>query len=100
MEGPHGELVSNPRGNKRRVREKVVGTVVEAAGEHKWTVLFDYNGLAKSVTSKSLKVVEEGVGLRLDSSSDMVSFVLICYNTDHNHSNTTSIFLYCFITRL
>ena len=73
----------------------MVGTVVEAVGEHKWTVLFDYNALAKTVTSKSLKIVEEGVGLPLDSSSDTVSFVSI-YNTDHNQSNTF-IFLYCFI---
>ena len=95
VEGPHGELVPNPRGHTRRVKARVVGTVVEAAGEHKWTVLFDYNGLAKTVTSKSLKVVEVGVGLPLDSSSDTVSFLLI-YNTDPNHSNTY-ISLYCFI---
>ena len=75
VQGPHGELVSNPRGNKRRVREVVIGTVVEPAGEHKWTVVFDYNGEIKIVTSKSLKVVEEGTGLPLDSSSDTVSFV-------------------------
>ena len=75
VQGPHGELVSNPRGNKRRVQEVVIGNVVEAAGEHKWTVLFDYNGLTKIFSSKSLKVVEEGAGLPLDSSSDTVGFV-------------------------
>ena len=74
VEGPHGELVSNPRGNKRRVRKVVIGTVVEVADEHKWAVVFDYNGVIKNVTSKSLKVVDEGTGLPLDSSSDMVSF--------------------------
>ena len=63
VQGLHGELVSNPRGNKRSVQEVVIGTVVEAAGEHKWTVLFDNNGLPKIVTSESLKVVEEGAGL-------------------------------------
>ena len=59
VHGPHGELVSNPRGNKRRVREVVIGTVVEAAGEHKWIVMFDYyNGITKIITSKLLKVVD------------------------------------------
>ena len=64
----------------------VTSTVVEAAGEHKWAVVFDYNGVMKIVTSKSLKLVEEGTGLPLDSSSDMVSFVFF-YITNYNHSN-------------
>ena len=79
VEGPHGELVSNPRGIKRRVRQVVTGTVVEAAGEHKWVVVFDYNGVIKNVTSKSLKVVDEGTGLPLDSLSDTVSFFFFNY---------------------
>ena len=49
------------------------------ANKHKWTVIFDYNGITKIVTSKSLKVVEEGTGLPLDSSSDTVSFVFLYY---------------------
>ena len=88
VEGRHGELVSNPRGNKRRVREVMTGTVVEAAGEHKWAVVFNYNGVIKNVTSKSLKVVDEDTGLPLDSSSDTVS--LLFSITTKLHSN------YCF----
>ena len=74
VEGAHGDLVPNPRGNKRRVREKVIGTVIEAAGEHKWKVNFDYNGKEKIVTSKSLKVVQIGAGLPMtDQSIETVS---------------------------
>ena len=66
VEGSHGNLVTNPNGNKRRVRERVTGTVLSAAGEHKWKVNFDFNGKVQEVTSKSLKVIEKNVGLPLN----------------------------------
>jgi hypothetical protein len=70
VEGCHGPLVQNPNPSiKRRVRSKVVGTVMRAAELHKWEVVFDYDGKAKVVRSSSLKVVEEGTGVPLDELS-------------------------------
>ena len=71
--GSHGKLIPNPNPNvKRRVREKVVGTVIKAAGLHKWEVLFDYNKQMQVVTSKSLKIVptESGIPLNEESAKD------------------------------
>ena len=66
MKGPHGSLIPNPNGGKRRVRERVYGTVVKAVGQHKWEVKFDYDGIAKEVTSKSLQLESEGAGIPVD----------------------------------
>ena len=73
VSGSHGKLIPNPNPNvKRRVREKVVGTVIKAAGLHKWEVLFDYNKQMQVVTSKSLKIVptESGIPLNEESAKD------------------------------
>ena len=56
----------NPNGGKRRVRERVYGTVVKAVGQHKWEVTFDFDGVAKEVTSKSLQLATEGAGIPVD----------------------------------
>jgi len=70
VEGCHGPLVQNPNPSiKRRVRSKVVGTVMRAAELHSWEVVFDYDGKAKVVRSSSLKVVEECTGVPLDELS-------------------------------
>ena len=66
MKGPHGALLPNPNGGKRRVRERVYGTVVKAVGQHKWEVTFDFDGVAKEVTSKSLQLATEGAGIPVD----------------------------------
>ena len=66
MKGPHGSLIPNPNGGKRRVRERVYGTVVKAVGQHKWEVKFDYDGIAKEVTSKSLQLESEGAEIPVD----------------------------------
>ena len=66
VNGPHGPLVENPNGGKRRVRERVYGTVIKAIGAHKWEVRFDFDGLIKEVTSKSLSLVEGEVGVPVD----------------------------------
>ena len=58
VKGPHGPLVENPNGGKRRVREKAYGTVIKAIGAHKWGVQFDFDGIAKEVAPKSLSLVE------------------------------------------
>ena len=58
VEGSHGPLITNPDASKkRRIRSKVIGTVVRAAGSQKWDVVFDYDGKSKEVSSKLLIVV-------------------------------------------
>ena len=66
MKGPHGPLLTNPNGGKRRVREKVYGTVIKAIGAHKWEVQFNFDGNSKEVTSKSLSLVEGEAGVPVD----------------------------------
>ena len=66
VKGPHGPLVANPNGGKRRVREKVYGTVIKAIGAHKWEVRFDFDGVINEVTSKSLSLVEGEAGVPVD----------------------------------
>ena len=67
VEGSHGPLVTNPNASiKRRIRSKVVGTVVKATGPHKWEVTFDYDAKVKTISSRSLKSVETDAGIPLD----------------------------------
>ena len=67
VEGSHGPLVTNLTASiKRRVRSKVVGTVVKATGPHKWEVIFDYDAKVKTVSSMSLKIVETDARIPLD----------------------------------
>ena len=66
VKGPHGPLVANPNGGKRRVRERVYGTFIKAIGAHKWEVQFDFDGIAKEVTSKSLSLAEGEAGVPVD----------------------------------
>ena len=64
VEGPYGPLVPNPDPNKkRRVRSRVVGTVLKASAQHKWEVQFNFDGKVQECSSKCLKVVcaEAGV---------------------------------------
>ena len=66
-EGSHGSLISNLDATiKRRIRSKVIGTVVKVAGPHKWNVIFDYNAKVKTIRSRSLKLVETDAGIYLD----------------------------------
>ena len=44
VEGNFGSLIPNPNGGKRHVRDKAVGTVMSAAGQHKWKVVFNFDG--------------------------------------------------------
>lgn len=45
------------------MRKRVYGTVVIVAGQHKWEVKFDFNGVEKDITSKLLQLTEEGPGI-------------------------------------
>ena len=74
VEGSYGPLIANPNpATKRRVRSRTVGTVVRAAGHHKWDVLFDYDGKTKSVASNSLTIVPPGTGIPLDELSEAIA---------------------------
>ena len=66
VEGNYAPLIENPNGNKRRVRDKAVGTVVSASGQHKWRVVFDFDGSQKDCPSRSLRVVPLETGIPLD----------------------------------
>ena len=67
VEGSHGPLITNPNASiKRRIRSKAIGTVVKAAGPHKWEVIFDYDAKVKTVSSISLTIVENDAGIPLD----------------------------------
>ena len=87
VEGSHGPLITNPNASiKRRVRSKAVGTVVKAAGPHKWDVVFDFDAKVKTVRSRSLTIVQNDVGIPLDKEGDV--------NTDPNVIIDVCIFLY------
>jgi hypothetical protein len=60
----YGELEVNPRGLKRRVRKRLFGVVVCAAGEHKYKVIFE-NDLEKVCFSTSLRVESHVLGVPL-----------------------------------
>ena len=58
VEGSLGPLVANPNPNiARRVRERVVGAVLAASGQHMWDVFFDFDRKIQQVHSRSLKIV-------------------------------------------
>ena len=66
VEGSHGPLMNSPNvHSKRRVREKVVGTVIKAAGLHEWDVTFAFDEKVKTVSSWSFKMlpVESGISV-------------------------------------
>ena len=84
VEGSHGPLITNPNASiKRRIRSKAIGTVVRAAGPHKWEVIFDYDAKVKTVSSRSLSTVETDAGIPLDEEGAVgtvldVSILCVC----------------------
>jgi hypothetical protein len=72
VSGPYGELVANPRGLKRRVRQRIFGVVVCAAGEHKYKVRFE-NDLEKVCFSTSLRVESHDLSVPLIESLPLLS---------------------------
>ena len=75
----------------RRVRDKVVGTVMRAAALHEWYVVFDFDGKTKTISSRSLKLVadEAGVPLNEDSTQERQG------NTELVSTIVFVIFLHC-----
>ena len=84
VEGTFGPLVPNPNPNpnlnlnpnlnpntnlnpkvKRRVREKVCGTVIRAVDQISWEIVCNLDGDIKNFTLNSLKVVADEFGIPL-----------------------------------
>ena len=63
--GSFGPFLSNPRGFKRRIRQRVFGTVIQAISNGKFEVLFDFDGRKQSCSSKKLAVVDSNAGIPL-----------------------------------
>ena len=73
VEGSYGPLITNPNASiKRRIRSKAIGTVIKAAGPHKWEVVFDFDAKVKTVSSRSLTVVQADAGIPLDKEGTLV----------------------------
>ena len=73
VEGAFGPLVPSPNPKvKRRVREKVCGTVIRAVDHRRWETVCDLDGEIKIVTSNSLKFVPDEFGIPLH---EFVSFL-------------------------
>jgi hypothetical protein len=64
VSGLYEELVANPRGLKRRLRQRMFGVVVCAAGEHNYKVRFE-NDLEKVFFLTSLRVESHNLGVPL-----------------------------------
>jgi hypothetical protein len=65
VSGPFVKLEENPRGHTRRVRQRIFGFVVCAAGEHKYKVRFE-NDTEKMCFSTSLRVESHYLGVTLE----------------------------------
>jgi hypothetical protein len=57
--------VENPGGQKRRVRQRIFGIVVCAAGEHKYSIRFE-NNTEQVCFSTSLRVESHDIGIPLE----------------------------------
>ena len=66
---------------KRRIRDKVYGTVLKTEGLDKWEVCFDYDYACRLVTSRSLKIVPDDVGIPLieahTESDNSIHFMIV-----------------------
>ena len=58
VSGKLGELVDNPRGHGRRVRQRIYGVVLKTCGHNKYSVKFD-DGSVQEHHSNSLKLEKE-----------------------------------------
>jgi hypothetical protein len=79
VEGSHGPFIANPRGFARRIRARIMGTVIAAEASHRWTVRFDMDGKVKSCHSNGLKVLSRtpGAGIPLDEATGAMEEDLI-----------------------
>ena len=82
--GSHGPLVASSNGGKRRVREKVYGTILKAVDQQRWEVMFDFDNRTQLVTSRSLKLVKLSAGIPLNELSEK-SVSTLEYNFVRKH---------------
>ena len=61
--------------------------MVKAAGPHKWDVVFDFDAKVKTVSSRSLTIVQNDAGIPLNEEGAV--------DTDPNVSIGVCIYLYC-----
>ena len=72
----------DPRGHSRRLREKIVGTVVCAVGHAKWMLRFDVDAAEKCCTATTLTVVDEAVGCPLQKITSKIEAQFPTENTE------------------
>ena len=94
VSGSHGELVPNPKGHGRRVREKIYGIIAESRGNNKYPVNFDI-GKEKECTSNQLRreSAAEGVPSEEISEADRMQMIAAGedISTEPIESNTENI---------
>ena len=71
VSGPHGELVPNPKGHGRRVRDRAIGSIVASCNNNKYKVKFD-NGKIKECSSSSLRIENIVVALPVNEITPQV----------------------------
>ena len=62
VSGKLGELIDNPRGHGRRVRQRIYGKVMKTCGHNKYSVKFD-DGSVQDVASSALKLEKENAAV-------------------------------------
>ena len=65
VEGNFGDLIPNSEPKKKRRRAVGFATVVLAAGPKNWVIRRDIDGEVKTVSSRSMKVVDDDCGVPL-----------------------------------
>ena len=94
VKGSHGKLQLNTNWKNRRIKEKVIGTVISAICSLEMDSLFDYNGKVKKVTPKSLTLVSSLAGIPIHVPDLQVSnndSIAIIHKTNWSHSYSMSI---------
>ena len=71
VSGAHGELVPNPKGHGRRVRDRAIGSIVASCENNKYKVKFD-NGKIKECSSSSLRIENIVVALPVNEITPQV----------------------------
>jgi hypothetical protein len=80
VSGPFGELVANPNGHTHRVRSRICGVVVGAAGENKYKVRFE-NDKEIYCVSSSLRIESHDLGIPLSEAQ-----MLLAQAEEHDHA--------------
>ena len=72
VKGNHNPLIFDLNASiKRIIWSKAIGTVEKVVGLHKWDIVFDYDTKVKTVSSRSLIIVEIDGGIPLCKEGDV-----------------------------